>query len=97
MWNLLSFSAFDDAVSVYDVPAPAHIASRDVSGALTALQLVPVVQRFSAAITIVHVTSFFDVAIVVVLLIVTYSLFDELYMINLFLLEYMIVLGIQFI
>ena len=43
----------------------------------------------------VHVTSFFDVAIVVVLLIVTYSLFDDLYMINLLLLEYLIVLGIQ--
>ena len=43
----------------------------------------------------VHGTSFFDVAIVVVLVMVIFSLFDRLFMMNLLLVEYVIILGIQ--
>ncbi len=42
-------------------------------------------------------TSFFDVSIVIVLVMVVYSFFDQVYMINLFLMEYVIILVIQFV
>ncbi|MCR4764212.1 MAG: response regulator [Lachnospiraceae bacterium] len=43
----------------------------------------------------VHETSFFDVGIVIALVMVGYSLFDHIYMMNLFLAEYGIILFIQ--
>ncbi|MCR5674220.1 MAG: hybrid sensor histidine kinase/response regulator [Lachnospiraceae bacterium] len=43
----------------------------------------------------VHETSFFDAALVAVLAMVGYSLFDHVYMMNLFLLEYWIIMFIQ--
>jgi len=45
----------------------------------------------------VHESSFFDVAIVFVLVMIAYSFFDRVYMINLFLAEYVIVMVIQFV
>ena len=44
----------------------------------------------------VHETSFFDVALVVALVMVAYSFFDQFYMINLMLIEYGLILVIQF-
>ncbi len=43
----------------------------------------------------VHEASFFDIALVVSLVMLAYSFFDHYYMINLFLVEYFILLGIQ--
>ena len=43
----------------------------------------------------VHYTSFFDVSIVFLMVIVTYSFFDDIYMINIFMLEYFAIIGIQ--
>ncbi len=45
----------------------------------------------------VHETSFFDVALVISLVMVCYSLFNNLYMINLFLGEYFVILAVQLI
>ena len=45
----------------------------------------------------VHETSFFDVAVVFMLVMVAYSLLDSIYMMNLFLLEYVVVMVIQFV
>ncbi len=45
----------------------------------------------------VHETSFFDVALVFMLVMASYSLLDHIYMMNLFLLEYVVVMVIQFI
>ncbi len=44
----------------------------------------------------VHETSFFDVALVVSLCMVAYSFFNQAYMINLLLVEYIVIMGIQF-
>ncbi|MBR6223166.1 MAG: response regulator [Lachnospiraceae bacterium] len=44
----------------------------------------------------VHETSFFDVALVCALVMVVYSLFDHVYMLNLFLCEYIVIMLIQF-
>ena len=45
----------------------------------------------------VHETSFFDVPVVVILVMVGFSFFDRVFMMNLFLMEYAIIMGIQFI
>ena len=44
----------------------------------------------------VHESSFYDVAIVISLIMIAYSFFNQAYMINLFMLEYVAILGIQF-
>ena len=44
----------------------------------------------------VHETSFFDVAVIFLLVLVTFSFFDSVMMMNLFLVEYCIIMGIQF-
>ncbi|MCR5278556.1 MAG: response regulator [Lachnospiraceae bacterium] len=44
----------------------------------------------------VHDTSFFDVALVVSLVMVAFSFFNQAYMIHLFLAEYVVIMGIQF-
>ena len=44
----------------------------------------------------VHETSFFDVAIIIMLVLVTFSFFDSVMMMNLVLAEYVIIMGIQF-
>lgn len=45
----------------------------------------------------VHETSFFDVALVATLVLIAYSFFDHIYMMNLIMLEYIIIMFIQFI
>ena len=44
----------------------------------------------------VHESSFFDVALVVILVMVGYSFFDRVYMMNLILAEYVVIMIIQF-
>ncbi len=44
----------------------------------------------------VHETSFFDVAIVLVLVMVAFSFFDRIYMMNFFFAEYFVIMSIQF-
>ena len=44
----------------------------------------------------VHATSFFDVALVFSLVMVAYSFFNQIYMMNLFLAEYVVIMAIQF-
>ncbi|MCR4923031.1 MAG: response regulator [Lachnospiraceae bacterium] len=43
----------------------------------------------------IHDTSFFDVAVVMLLFMVTYSLFDRVYMMNIILVEYIFIMSIQ--
>jgi len=45
----------------------------------------------------VHETSFYDVAIVITMIMLAYSIFDHIYMINLIMVEYVIIMGIQLI
>ncbi len=45
----------------------------------------------------IHTTSFFDVAMVIALVMVAFSFFDQIYMMNLAMLEYFVIMGIQFI
>ena len=45
----------------------------------------------------VHNTSFFDVSLVVALVMLAYSFFDKIYMINLFLTEYAVIMGLQMV
>ncbi len=45
----------------------------------------------------VHDTSFFDVPLVVILVMVGFSFFEKVYMMNLFLVEYVIIMAIQFV
>ena len=44
----------------------------------------------------VHRTSFFDVALVIVLVMIAYSFFDHVYMMNIFLVEFFVIIAIQF-
>ncbi len=44
----------------------------------------------------VHETSFFDVAIVIVIVLFSFSFFDRIYMMNLFFAEFFVIMGIQF-
>ena len=44
----------------------------------------------------VHETSFFDVALVLVLVMVAFSFFDRIYMMNVFFAEFFVIMGIQF-
>ena len=52
-----------------------------------------------AALTVffhgIHETSFFDIALIISLVMIAYSFFDEVYMINIFLTEFVILIGIQ--
>ena len=43
----------------------------------------------------VHETSFFDIALIIVLVMAAYSFFDDIYMMNLLLTEFIILMGIQ--
>ena len=43
----------------------------------------------------VHGTSFFDVSVVIVLVMVAYSFFDRVYMMNIILSEYAVIIGMQ--
>ena len=45
----------------------------------------------------IHETSFFDVALVASLVLIAYSFFDHIYMMNLIVLEYIIIMCIQFV
>ncbi len=45
----------------------------------------------------IHETSFFDVALVIALVMVAFSFFDQIYMMNLVMLEYFTIMGIQFV
>ncbi|MCR5685115.1 MAG: response regulator [Lachnospiraceae bacterium] len=45
----------------------------------------------------IHETSFFDVSLAIMLVMVTYSFFDHVYMMHLFLIEYFILMTIQFV
>ncbi len=45
----------------------------------------------------VHKTSFFDVAVIVVLVMIVYSFFNHVYMMNVFLIEFFIIIAVQFV